>query len=61
MKRSLLPLFSKFINLKLDIPVKIDNSQFFVRMDLDKKNDIVNMSPRINITNRVHVCIYVAT
>jgi hypothetical protein len=44
MKRSLIPLFSKFINLKLDIPVKIDNSQFFVRMDLDKKNDIVYFS-----------------
>ena len=41
MKRIRIPFFSKSINLKLDIPVKIDNSQFFVRMDFDKKNDLV--------------------
>jgi len=41
MKRVQIPFFSKFINLKLDIPVKIDNSQFFVRMDIDKKYDLV--------------------
>ena len=41
MKRVRIPFFSKFINLKLDIPVKIDNSQFFVRMDIDKKYDLV--------------------
>ena len=41
MKRVRIPFFSKFINLKVDIPVKIDNSQFFVRMDFDKKHDLV--------------------
>lgn len=41
MKRVRIPFFSKFINLKVDIPVKIDNYQFFVRMNLDKKYDLV--------------------
>jgi hypothetical protein len=42
MKRIRIPFFSKFINLKLDISVKIDNSQqFVVRMDFDKKSDLV--------------------
>ena len=41
MKIAQIPFFSKFINLKVDIPVKIDNSQFFVRMDFDKKYDLV--------------------
>src|SRR5688500_478560 len=41
MKRVRIPFFSRFINLKVDIPVKIDHSQFFVRMDFDKKHDVV--------------------
>ena len=41
MKIVQIPFFSKFINLKVDIPVKIDNFQFFVRMDFDKKHDLV--------------------
>jgi hypothetical protein len=41
MIRVRIPFFSKFINLKVDIPVKIDNSQFFVRMDFDKKYNLV--------------------
>ena len=41
MKRVRIPFFSNLINLKLDIPVNIDNSQFFVRMDFDRKHDLV--------------------
>ena len=41
MKRVRIPFFSQLINLKLDIPVNIDNSQFFVRMDFDRKHDLV--------------------
>ena len=41
MKRIRIPFFPKFINLRLDIPVKINNSQFFVRMDFDRKHDLV--------------------
>ena len=44
MNRVQIPFFSKLIDLKLDIPVKIDNSQFFVRMDIDKKYDVVYFS-----------------
>ena len=41
MKRVRIPLFSKFINLQMDIPVKIDNSQLYVRIDFDRKRDFV--------------------
>lgn len=41
MKRIRIPFFPKFISLRLDIPVKINNSQFFVRMNFDRKHDLV--------------------
>ena len=41
MKRVRIPLFSNFINLQMDIPVKIDNSQYYVRIDFDRKHDLV--------------------
>ena len=41
MKRIRIPLFSKSINLKMDIPVKIDNSQLYVKMDFNKNHDLV--------------------
>jgi hypothetical protein len=50
MKRVRIPFFSQLINLKLDIPVNIDNSQFFVRMDFDRKHDLVYFF----ITSKLH-------
>jgi hypothetical protein len=41
MKRFRISLFSKFMNLKIDIPVKIDNSQFYVKINFDRKHDLV--------------------
>lgn len=41
MKRVRIPLFSNFINLQMDIPVKINNSHLYVRIYFDKKHDLV--------------------
>jgi hypothetical protein len=41
MKRIQLPFFSKNYNLKVNIPVKMGNSHFFIRMDFDKKYNVV--------------------
>ena len=53
MKRVRIPFFSKLINLKQDIPVNIDNSQFFVRMDFDRKHDLVYFFIKLDILSKI--------